>query len=81
MNRKMLFVSSNITIIKTRFQKFSNSLYPAIFKMHDLYIIWLGVFQFITCKVGVDAFSWLYSKLLLAMFCIFVIGAFFVASH
>ena len=42
--------------------------------MHNLYIIF-------TCKVSVDAFSLLFSKLLLAKLCLFVFGAKFAAWH
>ena len=36
--------------------------------MHYLYIMWLYALQFVTCKVSVDAFSLLYSKLSLFVF-------------
>ena len=42
--------------------------------MHNLYILWLYALQFLTCKVGMDAFSLLYSKLLLAKLSLFVFG-------
>ena len=36
---------------------------------------------FLTCKVSVNAFSLIYSNLLLAKLCLFVFGAPFAASH
>ena len=33
--------------------------------MHNLYIMWLYVLLFVSCKVSVDAFSLLYFKLLI----------------
>ena len=44
-----------------------------------LYIMLLYAFEFFTCKVSVDAFSWLYSNLLHAKWCLFVFGATFAA--
>ena len=41
----------------------------------NLYIIWLYGFEFVTCKVSVDAFSLLYYKLLQAKLGLFVFGA------
>ena len=68
-NRKKRFISNNITVIKSRLQKFSNSIYLwNFFEIHNLYIMWLYDLRFITCKISVDAFSLLYSKLLLAKF-------------
>ena len=49
--------------------------------MFKLAIIWLYVFDFFTCKVSVDAFSFLYSKLLPAKLCLFAFVATFAASH
>ena len=49
--------------------------------MHNLYIMWLYVLRFDTCKVSVDAFSLCYSKLILAELCLFVFGANFVEPH
>ena len=43
--------------------------------MHNLFIMGLYALRFVTCKVGVDAFSWLYSKLIIAKFSLFVFGA------
>ena len=34
--------------------------------MHNSYLMWLCVLRFVTCKVSVDAFGLLFSKLLLA---------------
>ena len=48
--------------------------------MHNLYIMRLCSFQFISCKISVDAFSLIYSKLLLAKLCLFVFGDTFAAS-
>ena len=45
--------------------------------MHNLYIIWRYDFRFVACKVSVDVFSLLYSKLLLAKLCLFVFDATF----
>ena len=45
--------------------------------MHNLHIMWLYALRFVTCKVSVDAFSLLYSKLLLAKLSLFVFGATF----
>ena len=82
MNRKKLFVSNNITIIKTRFQKFSKSnIHLAFFEIQNMFILWHYVFQFVTCKIRVDTFSLLYSKFLLAKLCLFVFGAIFAAYH
>ena len=38
-------------------------------------------FQFVTCKVSVDAFSLLYPKLLLAKLCLFEFGATFAELY
>ena len=43
--------------------------------MHNLYIMWNYALRFATCKVSVDAFSLLYSKLFLAKMSLFVFGA------
>ena len=43
--------------------------------MHNLYILWLYALRFVTYKGSVDAFSLLYSKLLLAKLSLFVFGA------
>ena len=40
--------------------------------MHILFIMWLYALRFISCKVSVDAFILLYSKLLLAKLSLFV---------
>ena len=40
-------------------------LLPHFFEIHYLYIMWLYDLQFVTCKISVDAFSFLYIKLLL----------------
>ena len=45
--------------------------------MHNLYIMWLYALPFVTCKVDVNAFSLLYSKLLLAKLSLFEFGATF----
>ena len=39
--------------------------------------MWLYALWFVTCKVSVDAFSLLYSKLFLAKLSVFVFGATF----
>ena len=51
--------------------------------MQNLKNIWLYVLRFVTCikQVSVDAFSLLYSKLLLAELSQFVFGSTFVESH
>ena len=49
--------------------------------MHNLYIMWLYALRFVTCKVSVDDFSLLYSKLLLAQLSLFVYGANFTESY
>ena len=49
--------------------------------MHYLYIMWLYALRFVTCKVCVDAFSLLYSKLLLANLYLFVFSATVVELH
>ena len=43
--------------------------------MHNLYKIRFYAFEFISCKISVDAVSLLYSKLLLAKLCRFTFGA------
>ena len=48
--------------------------------MNNLYIMWLHALRFVTCS-GVDAFSLLYSKLLLAKLCSFVFRATFAEWH
>ena len=40
-----------------------------------LYIMRLNALRFVTCKVSVDAFSFLYSQLLLAKLSLLVFGA------
>ena len=73
---------NNITIIKTRFQQFSEKLkISRIFFKCLLYTVWLYSLQFITCKIGVNAFILLYSKGLFAKLCLFVFVAIFAASH
>ena len=67
--------------MKTRFQIFLTQDILQFFKMHNLYIMWLYALQFVACEVIVDAFNWLYSKLLPAKLCLFVFGATFVESH
>ena len=49
--------------------------------MHNSYIKWLYALRFVTCKVSVDAFSFSYSKLLLAKLCLFAFGATFAEWH
>ena len=78
-NRIKLFVSNNITI-KTRFQKFSNSICLDIFEMNTLYTMWFYALQFVSCKASVDAFS-LFFNLFFVKFCRFVSGAYFDESH
>ena len=41
--------------------------------MHNLCIMWIYALRFVTCKVTVDAFSLLYSKLLLAKLSLFYV--------
>ena len=48
--------------------------------MDYLYIIWLNALRFVSCKVGVFAFSLLYFKLSFAKLSLFVFGALFVTS-
>ena len=58
-----------LTIIKSPFQKFSNSNYLEIFEMHNLYIMRLYDLQFITCKI-VSFCLWCYfSCIELAIHC------------
>ena len=40
-----------------------------------------NVFWFVTCKVSVDAFSFVYSKLFFAKFSLFVFGGTFAEWH
>ena len=61
--------------MKTRFQKFSNSIYLAVFEMHNLYIMWLCALRFVTREVNMDASSLLYSNFLHAKTSLFVFGA------
>ena len=66
MNRRKLFVANNITIMKSRYQNFSNSIYLAIYlEMDDLYIMCLMICDF-----------FLHSK-----FYLFVFDATFAASN
>ena len=81
MNRKKLFVSNNLTIIKIQFHNFSNSIDLEIFEMHNLYMVWFYALRFVTCNFSLDAFSLLYSKLLLAKISLFVFGFSFAESH
>ena len=54
---KKLFVSNDITIIKTRVQKFSQYVLQ-FFEIYTFFFQFgLVFFQFTTCKVGVVAFS------------------------
>ena len=46
--------------------------------MHNLYVMWFYALQFVTYKVSVNAFSLLYSKLLIVKLSLFVFG---VESH
>ena len=64
MNREKWFVPNNITIKKTRFQKFSNLIYLTFF--WNAYFLHNVDMCFAICyiQVSVDAFSLLYSKLL-----------------
>ena len=43
--------------------------------------MWLYALRFVTFKVSIDAFSLLYSKLILAKLSLFVFGATFADSH
>ena len=61
--------------MKTRFQNFFIQYVSKFFEIHNLYIMWLYALQFVTCKVSVDAFSLLYSKLLIAKLSLFVFVA------
>ena len=45
------------------------------FETHNLNIMWLYALQAVTCKVSVDGFSLLYSKLLIAKLSLFIFGA------
>ena len=44
-------------------------------------IMWLNALRLVSCKFSVDAFSLLYSKLLLAKLCLFVFCATFAEWH
>ena len=48
--------------------------------MHVLYIMWFFALRFVRCKVSVDAFSLLYSKLLRAELSLFVVTVNFAES-
>ena len=61
--------------------KQQQSFISLIFEMHDFYITWLYALRFVTCKVSVDVFSLLYSKLLLAKLCLLLFGATFADLH
>ena len=74
-NRKKLFVSNNIRIKKLDFRNFLTQYISQFFELHNLYIMWLSALRFVSGKVSVDAFSLLYSKLLMAKLSLFVFGA------
>ena len=74
------FVLNNSTIIKT-LRNFPTQCVSQIFEMHVLYIIWLYAYQFITCKVSVEAFSLLYANLFHAKLCLSIIGVTLAASN
>ena len=57
------------------FRNFLTQYILQFFEMRNLYIMWPYVLRFILCKIIVDAFSWLYSKLLMAKLSVFVFGA------
>ena len=52
---------------KNRFQKLISEKFQVImnrifFEMHNLYIIWLPAFQYLTCKVSANSFTLFYSN-------------------
>ena len=52
-----------------------------LFEMHNLNMMLLYALQFVTCKVCVDAFRLLYSKLSLEILSLFIFGASFAEWH
>ena len=76
-NRKRQFVSNNITIIKTRFQNFFNSLYLAFFHLALCFPIyymqtWRGWLQLVIVKIVARLCLFLFGNLFAYVAALFV---------